>query len=113
MLKSTRIQRTITTPALGVLLAGLFSLGSGATASAADAGTMARPTGCHYEVPASWGAVARCDNHNGGTYRAIAVCKYPNGTVHQIEGSWKQSGWSYAYCQGDSKATSAGIETRV
>lgn len=77
------------------------------------AGIMARPTGCHYEVPGSWGAVARCTNHNGGDYRAIAVCKYPNGTVHHIDGTWKQTGWSYAYCQGDSKATSSGIETRV
>jgi hypothetical protein len=96
-----------------VLLAGFFSLGAVAPASAADAGTRARPTGCRAQVPGYWGAVAECDNHHGGSYRAWGNCKYSNGRVQMVEGPWRQTGWSRAYCQGDSKAISAGFETSV
>ncbi|ADI09452.1 hypothetical protein SBI_06332 [Streptomyces bingchenggensis BCW-1] len=114
MLKNTRIRRTVTTPVLGVLLVGLFSLGAGATASASEAGTMAHPTGCSYEKPGSWGTVARCTSNNGGSYRAIALCKDPeNGRVEDFYGTWKKTGFSYAYCQGDYLAYTPGIETRV
>jgi hypothetical protein len=110
--KSARVKGIVSAAALGVLT-GVFSLGAAVPASASGTAVTARPTGCHHETPGDWGAVARCGNHNGGSYRAIAVCKYPNGTVHVIEGPWKKTGWSYAYCQGDSSATSSGIETRV
>lgn len=111
MLQSTRI-RTAATPALGVLLAGLFSLGGGATASASEVGTMAHPSGCSHEVAGNWGTVARCSKHNGGSYRAIAVCKDPEtGKVVWSYGGWRQYGYSYAYCNGSTRATSAGIES--
>lgn len=111
MLKRAHI-RAATTPVLGVLMAGLFMLGSGGTATASDVGPLARPTGCSMEVPGNWGTVARCSNHNGGSYRAIAVCKDPdNGKVLHFYGPWRQVGFSYAYCQGSYRATSAGIET--
>ncbi|MET8401972.1 hypothetical protein [Streptomyces sp900116325] len=115
MLKNIRIRRgAIATPALGVLLAGVFSLGAGAPASAADVGIKARPTGCTYEVPGDWGGVARCTNPNGGAYRALVLCKdRETGKVYNYVGTWRQTGFSYAYCQGNTRATSAGIETRV
>ncbi|BBC32480.1 hypothetical protein SGFS_037740 [Streptomyces graminofaciens] len=112
-MKNFRHRRTVTTPALGMLLAGILSLGSGAPASASDASIMARPTNCHYEVWGYWGSVANCQNHNGGSYRALVRCKYPEGKVRAYEGPWKQTADSRAYCQGDSKPVSAGIETRV
>ncbi|GAA4897987.1 hypothetical protein GCM10023237_15680 [Streptomyces coeruleoprunus] len=111
--KSTRI-RSLTNPALGVLLAGAFSLGAGGTASASEVGATARPTGCRYEVPGSWGAVASCKDDNGGSYRALAICKDPeSGKTLWFYGTWRQSGFSYAFCQGSSQAVSAGIETSV
>jgi hypothetical protein len=113
LLKRTRIQ-TVATPALGVLLAGVFALGAGATASASEVGATARPTGCTYEVPGDWGGVARCKNPNGGAYRALVLCKdRETGKVLNFEGPWRQTGFSYAYCQGNTRATSAGVETRV
>lgn len=115
MLKATRIRQAITTPALGVLLAGVFSLGAAGTAFAGDVGIMARPTGCSFEIPpGNWGSVARCTNHNGGDYRALVLCKDPdNGKVTDHYGGWRQIGFSYAYCNGDSNPISAGVETRV
>jgi hypothetical protein len=112
VLKATRIQRTGAVPALGVLLAGLLSLGAGASASASEAGVKAHPSDCHYEVAGKWGAVARCEKDNGGSYRATATCKYSDGKEQWVTGPWKWTGPSYAYCQGDSKAISAGITTR-
>ncbi|MFF1498273.1 hypothetical protein [Streptomyces sp. NPDC058304] len=72
---------------------------------------MAHPTRCHYEVGGSWGGIALCRNHNGGSYRGIVLCKWPDGKVEDFEGGWRQYGKSYAYCQGDSQAMSAGVET--
>lgn len=98
---------------LGPLLGSLFSLGAGASASASEVGIMAHPTGCHYEVPGSWGSVARCSKHNGGAYRALVLCKDPNtGKIYNYVGAWRQTGFSYAYCQGNTQASSAGVETR-
>jgi hypothetical protein len=108
---STHIQRTFTA-ALAVLRTGFFSLGAGATASASDIGTLARPTGCKAMVFGDWGATATCSNHNGGSFRAIAICKDPEtGKVLWGYGPWKQTGVSLAYCQGATKVTSAGIQT--
>lgn len=92
-----------------MLLAGIFSLGVGTTASAA---ALDHPEGCKYEVPGSWGAVASCSSHNGGSYRALAVCTdKETGRVEWFYGPWKRNGFSVAYCQGSYRATSAGVET--
>lgn len=115
MLKATRIRRTVTMPALGVLLAGLFSLGAGVTASASEVGANAHPTDCHYEIPsAGYGAAARCNKDNGGEYRALVICKDPQtGKVADFHGGWRQYGWSYAYCQGSYRTPiTPGVETR-
>lgn len=111
-MKSSGIRRSVATSALGVLMAGVLSLGAGATASASEVGALAHPSGCSYEVPGSWGATARCTSDNGGSYRAIAVCKdAETGKVQHFFGNWRQYGFSYAYCNGAYRATSAGIET--
>lgn len=110
MLKSARIRRAVTLPALGMLLAGAFSIGSGGAASASGTGALAHPSGCSFEVPGSWGAVAKCDHHNGGSYRATAICK-EGGTGPAVwsYGPWRQYGYSRAYCNGSTVATSAGV----
>jgi hypothetical protein len=76
-------------------------------------GATGRPTGCSSDVAGKWGSIAACSEHNGGAYRALVQCKYPNGKVWDYEGPWKKKGRSFAYCQGDSKAIGAGFETRV
>lgn len=113
MLKDSRNGRILARAALGALLAGLFTFGVAAPASAADVGIQGRPTGCHYQVMGDWGTAAQCTSHNGGGYRALAVCKGSDGDMYYPVGPWKQVGKSYAYCPGDSNAVSAGIETRV
>ncbi|MFJ7422662.1 hypothetical protein ACIQXD_29280 [Streptomyces uncialis] len=112
MLKNASIRRVVTLPALGMLLAGAFSVGAGGTASASGTGVLAHPTGCRTEVGGRWGTLAECNNHNGGSYRAIAVCK-EGGTGPSIwsYGPWRQFGYSRAYCNGSTVATSAGIES--
>jgi hypothetical protein len=112
LLNGTRSGRTLATAALGAVLAGLFAFGVAAPASAADVGVQAHPTGCHSEIMGYWGTATQCSSHNGGEYRAVAVCKDSAGTVYLADGDWKQYGKSYAYCPGDSKATGAGLETR-
>lgn len=111
MLKGTRIRRVAATSALGVL-AGVFLLGAGVPASASEVGTMAHPSGCHYEVAGGWGAIAQCSSNNGGSYRASVTCKFSNGKIGEWDGPWKKTGRSIAYCQGDSKALYAAIWTR-
>lgn len=107
-MKSNRF-RAAAVPAVGVLMMGLMSLGATTTASAS---TLAHPTGCHYETPGAWGAVAWCDNHNGGSYRVNAVCKdEETGKTEWWYGPWRQNGWSIGYCQGSYRAISSGIET--
>ncbi|GAA2288150.1 hypothetical protein GCM10010415_69390 [Streptomyces atrovirens] len=83
-----------------------------ATASAAAAG---RPTGCTQQVSGSRMTVARCDESNGGHYRAVAVCKDTDtGAIKLFDGDWRNNGsWSKAYCQGSTIVQSAGIETKV
>lgn len=99
---------------LGAL--AVFALGYTGTANASDAEAMARPTGCKYEVWDQWGAVATCSDDNGGSWRAIARCKDPeDGDFVLAFGQWVYRGgtWSYAYCPGDTRPSSAGIETRT
>ena len=70
---------------------------------------MAWPTGCSYGVYNMWMTAANCTSHNGGSWQAIAVCKSPStGKVTHQYSRWAQS-TVYAYCHGDSKAISAGI----
>ncbi|MEU1487071.1 hypothetical protein [Streptomyces sp. NPDC005752] len=74
---------------------------------------MAHPTGCSYEVPGKWGGVAICSKTHGGAYRALALCKNPdNGKIYNYAGQWRTTGFSCAYCQGNTIASSAGVETR-
>ncbi|MFJ5772587.1 hypothetical protein [Streptomyces sp. NPDC093094] len=114
MLKDFRARRTVIASAFGVLLAGSFSLNvaAPATASAAERG---RPTGCSYELINPRLTVAECDRANGGHYRAVANCRDTDtGAIKVFEGDWRNNGsFSKAYCQGSTKAVSAGIETKT
>jgi hypothetical protein len=128
LLKHSNIRRTLAAAAIGALLSGIFALsapttawaetlpsGSGTTVSSSsdEVGLMGRPTGCRAQIPDSWGAVASCSSHHGGSYRAWVFCRHSDGRVSEYSGAWRQTGWSRAYCQGDSKAVSAGFETSV
>lgn len=114
MPKSISIRQAAVTPALGVLLGGFISLGVGASASASEAGATGRPGGCSSTISNTWGTEATCSSHNGGSYRAVAVCtEAESGKVQHFFGNWKQWGPSFAYCNGAYRATSAGIETSV
>ncbi|GAA4932276.1 hypothetical protein HD597_012935 [Nonomuraea thailandensis] len=101
------------------LLAGALTLSVGALmaapASATGSVTMARPTGCYSNVWNKWGAMATCSDDNGGSWRAIALCKSPSsGKLTPYYGPWRSGdATSIAYCGGDSVASSAGFETRV
>ncbi|WP_406858801.1 hypothetical protein ABZO31_00555 [Streptomyces sp. HUAS MG47] len=110
MSTSTRIRRAVVPAAFGVLMSGAFVLGAGAPATA---GALGRPADCHYERMRDWGGAAECRDHNGGSYRGLVLCRYPNGRIVEFVGPWRQNGISYAYCQNESKAQSAGVETSV
>lgn len=111
MPRNSSIQR-IAMPALGALFVGFLSLSSTATASASDVGVTAPlPSDCGYGTWNRDGAWAACAHHNGGSYRAIAVCTHPEtNKKYWYYGDWRQFAASYAYCQGSTKPTSAGIE---
>lgn len=131
-----RLRRAVTAAVIGTATAGLLVISSAApswaegteappgdsgfavasrtvAASADEVGAMARPTGCHAQIPDSWGGVATCSSHHGGSYRAWVFCRHSDGRVSEYGGAWRQTGWSRAYCQGDSKAVSVGFETSV
>jgi hypothetical protein len=97
----------------GIAVAGIALGALGIAAPSASATASAQPTGCHYEASGTSGAAALCDESNGGEYRAIAMCRYSDGTLQHVEGPWQQTGWSYVYCQGDSEVFATGIETRA
>ncbi|MFB7058896.1 hypothetical protein ACFCXT_37965 [Streptomyces vinaceus] len=112
LLKGNSIRRAAVAPALGILLGSALSIAVGTTASASEAGATARPTDCRYLVSNNWQTEATCGHHNGGSYRAVAVCtEAESGRVQHFYGNWKQSGPSFAYCNGAYRTTSAGIET--
>ncbi len=114
LLKGNLIRRAAVAPALGVLMGGLLSLGVGTAASASEAGATGRPDGCNFTVSSNWHTEARCSSHNGGSYRAVAVCTdSESGRVQDFYGPWRQTGFSFAYCNGSYRTTSAGIETSV
>ncbi|PSM38124.1 hypothetical protein C6Y14_37865 [Streptomyces dioscori] len=113
MLKRSRIYRVAVTPAFGLLLAGIFSFGAGATASADTMDVQAHPSGCEFKIQDAWRTMAKCSESNGGHYRAIAVCKDSEGRVTNAVGAWKNNSTpSYAYCSGSGKPTAAGVETK-
>ncbi|MGC9541845.1 hypothetical protein [Streptomyces sp. UG1] len=90
------------------------SVGSfpGMTSTDSDTRTKARPTGCDYGTVGDYGSLAWCDHDNGGSWRAIAVCKSPStGKILYGYGNWTNAYVSQAFCNGDSKVQSAGIET--
>ncbi|MEU0388101.1 hypothetical protein [Streptomyces chartreusis] len=114
MVKKNRIRKSIMLPALGVMMAGAFTLAAGAGATAAEVGATGRPSDCNVEKK-SFGAIAMCKKHNGGHYRALVVCKDPeSGKMMDFAGAWRKSGVSYAYCQGSYlKPVHEGHETKV
>ncbi|MFE7903248.1 hypothetical protein ACFU3E_38405 [Streptomyces sp. NPDC057424] len=114
MVKKHGIRQSIMLPALGVMMAGAFTLAAGVSATAAEVGATGRPSDCSVEKR-SFGAIASCKNHNGGHYRALIVCKNPeNGKMVDFEGGWRKAGLSYAYCQGSySKPVHEGLATKV
>lgn len=120
MSKSSPLKRAIVAPAVGALMAGLFSLGTAAPASAltsapvaGSVGAKAHPTGCSYGISHRSGSWASCSSHNGGSYRAITICQEERGTRKKNVSAttWKQSGMSYSYCGAGWVPDSAGIES--
>ncbi|PRY55956.1 hypothetical protein [Glycomyces artemisiae] len=105
----TRLRRAVTAALIGTATAGLLAIGSAAPAAAQDVSIMDWPTGCTYQVQKPWGAVAKCDHANGGSYAASVTCKDNAGEVYEADGAWRRYGWSYAYCPGSSSAQYAGI----
>lgn len=96
----------------GVLVAGAM-LTASATASANSVGVKAHPSGCTYDIDNVWRTFAKCSKSNGGSYRAIAVCKDSEGRVTHPVGQWRRDGgFSFAYCSGSGKPIHAGVETR-
>ncbi|OKH91450.1 hypothetical protein AB852_28200 [Streptomyces uncialis] len=114
MSMNTSLKRSLVAPAAGALLAGLFSLGVAAPASAASAttaGPQAHPSGCSYGINHRSGTYARCDHHNGGSYRAVGQCKRDTtGAIKFAYGTWKQSGFSYSSCGAGYTPHVAGVE---
>lgn len=112
MLKNTRLRRTAAAALLGMMVTGILAIGTAAPAMADDdVSVMDWPTGCTAQVPGSWGGVAQCSKHNGGSYQVVVTCKDNAGNTFIVNGPWKQTGWSYGYCPGSSKATHANIWT--
>lgn len=81
----------------------------------ASATATAWPTGCTFQVADSKMTVARCSSSNGGHYRAVANCKDTDtGAFKSFVGDWRDNGaWSKAYCQGSTRSTSAGFESKA
>lgn len=97
----------------GVALVG-FSFAAPVAASANSSGAQSHPTGCTYGIADAWRTWAICQNGNGGQYRAIANCKDPEtGKIMTTEGNWQRArAISYAYCNGASRPSVAGVETK-
>lgn len=113
MRREMGFRRSIIAPILGVATAALMSIGAAQPASANEVSPMAHPSGCHFEVQAPWGAVARCSKANGGHYRALVICKdRETGKLYNYAGGWRDTGFSYAYCNSNYVPQSAGVETR-
>lgn len=80
--------------------------------ASSEVGVAAHPTGCSSQVWFDYGATAACSNHNGGSWRAVAVCVSPTSKeVKWFYGPWKKGGVSLAYCNGDTVVRSAGLES--
>lgn len=110
VLKNTRLRRTAAAALIGTMMTGILALGTAAPAAADDVSAQGWPTGCTAQVQ-TWGAVAQCSSHNGGSYQAMATCKDSNGNTFTANGTWRQTGWSRAYCPGSSKGTHANVWT--
>jgi hypothetical protein len=82
----------------------------------AGAEAMGWPGNCHTAIDTFREYTsAICVDQNGGSWRAIAICEGPNGTVHRY-GGWRQSGQSNAYCVGTElvrEGDGDAIETRT
>lgn len=101
-----------------MLLVGFAVIGgvltASSTTSASSVGAKAHPTGCNSGIADPWRTWAVCKHGNGGHYRAIANCKDPEtGRLTTAEGNWQSGGaLSYAYCNGSSRPSVAGVETK-
>lgn len=84
------------------------------TASAAPTGAQGWPTGCTYQSNYKNGAMAKCDNSNGGHYKAAVDCtRWDNAGVVTMEAPrWRTSGWSQVFCPAQTSFRSAGITTK-
>lgn len=91
-----------------------LSFGFQSAASAAPTGPTAWPTGCTYQNNFDNGAMARCDNSNGGHYRASVICiRQDGGGKIDLEAvAWRTSGWSKVYCPALTIFYKAGIVTK-
>lgn len=89
-----------------------YAAAGSAQSASSEVGTQGRPSGCDYGlykgINGSW---AGCDDDNGGSWRAIAICKSPTKGTLVSYGGWSRGAYSLAYCNADSTVQSAGIET--
>jgi hypothetical protein len=87
-----------------------------ASAGVANASATAFPSGCRYVQFSNTQADAACSNANGGSWRAVAVCRDAelSRTVYRY-GPWRYSSGqrSTAYCQGAERILYPGITTRA
>ncbi|PIA98538.1 hypothetical protein B1C81_39620 [Streptomyces sp. HG99] len=92
-----------------------FAVSTPVAASAGEIEVKARPSSCTYGIADAYRTWAICKKGNGGAFRAIAVCKDPEtGKKTTAEGNWQRTGGtvSFAYCNGSTNPSSAGVETK-
>lgn len=70
------------------------------------------PANCHTEITHYTTVAAICTNSNGGKWQAIAICfsKELNRTTYRY-GNWVNRYASFAYCHGEERVTSTGINS--
>ncbi|SEB62577.1 hypothetical protein SAMN05216483_0040 [Streptomyces sp. 2131.1] len=100
-----------------IAAAALSVLGLQGSANASEAGATAWPTGCSYGryTGDSDASYAECKNANGGSFRAVVVCRDMEtaALITRTSTAWKKSGISYAFCPPHTLYQSAGIETKA
>lgn len=91
-----------------------LSLGFHGAASAAPTGARAWPTGCEAQTNFNNGAMAKCENSNGGHYKASANCtRLDGGGIVVVDAPrWRTSGWSQVHCPTLTKFKSAAFITK-
>jgi hypothetical protein len=112
-----RVGALVASTGVAVVTLALSVPAQAATTTAdGDVDVMAWPSSCHTAIDTFREySSAQCVHPNGGSWRAIAICEGPNGTVHRY-GGWRQGGQSNAYCVGTElvrPADGGAIETRT